>query len=334
MSLIKRRVKFIFSNKTKCDTKDIVKAIASFIIALFILFLIIFIKFEPVYEVKLGDETIGYIKSKADLQKIINDEILKPKHECEFLSTLDVEPTYNLILANKGTTNENEVIEKLSEEVTTLYRVYSITINGENKNYVNTYEEAEQISNDMKAEYANLENLEISVVEEYTKNIDEIGTVELTVAKASINDELRTLMDEQEKKEKATFNGIYFAVAPVIGNITSRYGAVEYSVRNHAHSGLDIAAPYGTSIKAAAPGKVTYSGWQSGYGNLIIIDHGNNVQSYYGHCSSLVAKVGDEVEAGDIIAKVGSTGNSTGNHLHFEIRLNGSTVNPQKYLYN
>ena len=61
-------------------------------------------------------KTIGYIKSKADLQKIINDEILKPKSECEFLSTLDVEPTYNLILANKGTTNENEVIEKLSEE--------------------------------------------------------------------------------------------------------------------------------------------------------------------------------------------------------------------------
>lgn len=70
-----------------------------------------------------------------------------------------------------------------------------------------------------------------------------------------------------------------------------------------------------------------------GYGYLIIIDHGNNIQTYYGHCSKLYTKVGDEVEAGDVIAAVGSTGNSTGNHLHFEIRKNGEQINPQKYIY-
>ena len=185
----------------------------------------------------------------------------------------------------------------------------------------------------MKEEYEDLDNLEIGVVAEYTKNLDDIGTVELEVAEASINTQLRTMMDEQEKRESATFNGVYFAVTPVVGNITSRYGVYESSVRDHAHSGLDIAAPYGTDIKASAPGTVTFSGVQGGYGNLIIIDHGNGVESYYGHCSSLIAEVGDVVEAGDVIAKVGSTGNSTGNHLHFEIRLNGSTVNPQRYLY-
>lgn len=71
-----------------------------------------------------------------------------------------------------------------------------------------------------------------------------------------------------------------------------------------------------------------------GYGYLIIIAHENGVQTYYGHCSKLYAKEGETVEAGDQIAAVGSTGNSTGNHLHFEIRVNGSQVNPQKYLYN
>ena len=94
---------------------------------------------------------------------------------------------------------------------------------------------------------------------------------------------------------------------------------------------MDIAAPKGTDIKAAADGTVSYSGWMSGYGYLIIIDHGNGVQSYYGHCSKLYAKKGEEVKAGDVIAAVGSTGNSTGNHLHFEIRLNGSSVNPEAY---
>ena len=87
-----------------------------------------------------------------------------------------------------------------------------------------------------------------------------------------------------------------------VGNITSRYGVVETSVRNHAHGGLDIAAPYGTSIKAAADGTISYSGWMSGYGYLIIIDHANGVQTYYGHCSKLYASVGDEVTAGDVIA--------------------------------
>ena len=71
----------------------------------------------------------------------------------------------------------------------------------------------------------------------------------------------------------------------------------------------------------------------SGYGNLIIIDHENGIQTNYGHCSKLYASVGDEVDAGDTIAAVGSTGNSTGNHLHFEIRKNGSQINPQKYVY-
>lgn len=96
---------------------------------------------------------------------------------------------------------------------------------------------------------------------------------------------------------------------------------------------MDIAAPNGTKIKAAADGEVTYSGWMSGYGNLIIISHGNGIQTYYGHCSKLYVSKGTKVSAGDTIAAVGSTGNSTGNHLHFEIRKNGVQINPQKYLY-
>ena len=79
---------------------------------------------------------------------------------------------------------------------------------------------------------------------------------------------------------------------------------------------------------------VTYAQYNSGgYGNLVKISHGNGVETYYGHCSKLYVKVGQTVKAGDTIAAVGSTGNSTGNHLHFEIRLNDKQVNPQNYLY-
>ena len=97
--------------------------------------------------------------------------------------------------------------------------------------------------------------------------------------------------------------------------------------------GIDIAATRGTPILATASGKVSFAGWSSGYGYLVKIDHGSGVETYYGHCSKLYVSAGDTVEAGEQIAAVGSTGNSTGNHLHFEIRLNGKQVNPQKYVY-
>lgn len=91
--------------------------------------------------------------------------------------------------------------------------------------------------------------------------------------------------------------------------------------------------PGGTPIKAAASGKVIWSGYKGSYGNLVKIDSGKGVVAYYGHCSKLYVSAGEQVKAGDVIATVGSTGNSTGNHLHFEIQLNGQCVNPQKYLY-
>jgi murein DD-endopeptidase MepM/ murein hydrolase activator NlpD len=70
-----------------------------------------------------------------------------------------------------------------------------------------------------------------------------------------------------------------------------------------------------------------------GYGNLVVISHGNNIETYYGHCSKIYVKKGQTVSSGDVIAAVGSTGRSTGNHLHFEIRKNGNQINPQKYVY-
>ena len=113
------------------------------------------------------------------------------------------------------------------------------------------------------------------------------------------------------------------------GRISSTYGARWGSF----HKGIDLAASAGTPIYAAASGKVVYSGYNSGgYGNLMIIEHSNGYQTYYAHCSRLYANVGDSVSKGQRIAGVGSTGDSTGNHLHFEVRKNGSPVNPASYI--
>lgn len=98
------------------------------------------------------------------------------------------------------------------------------------------------------------------------------------------------------------------------------------------HTGIDIPAGYGVPVIAAADGKIITSKYMNGYGNTVIIDHGNGVTTLYGHNSSLSCSVGDIVKKGQTIAKVGSTGNSTGNHVHFEVRKNGSHTNPYDYL--
>ena len=98
------------------------------------------------------------------------------------------------------------------------------------------------------------------------------------------------------------------------------------------HEGIDIAVGQGTPVHAAAAGTVIYAGWMEGYGNLVVIDHGNGLSTAYGHNSSLASSVGQSVAAGQVIAYSGSTGHSTGPHVHFEVRVNGAPVDPLGYL--
>lgn len=117
-------------------------------------------------------------------------------------------------------------------------------------------------------------------------------------------------------------------IFPTSGSISSRFGERWGRV----HEGIDIANGLGTDIYAADDGKVTFSGVQNGYGNIIIIDHGNGYITKYGHCSELLKNVGDIVQKGDVIAKSGNTGRSTGNHVHFEICKDGTAVNPLDFV--
>ena len=137
-------------------------------------------------------------------------------------------------------------------------------------------------------------------------------------------------------KERPSWLPNGYFIWPVYGNITSYFG-YRYIFGSYSyHSGIDIAAPYGTGIQAADGGTVIWSGTGTGsnwsYGNYVIIDHGNGYQTYYAHCSSLLVSVGDKVYQGQTIARVGSTGRSTGNHCHFQVKINGTTVNPLSYL--
>ncbi|MCP4397951.1 MAG: M23 family metallopeptidase [bacterium] len=124
------------------------------------------------------------------------------------------------------------------------------------------------------------------------------------------------------------------SVWPVKGWVTSGFGTRKspFTGKRTAHSGLDIATKSGTPIIAPANGIVSFAGTKGAFGKVMVIDHGNSYTTFYAHCKTLLKKVGDKVKRGDQIAKVGNTGRSTGSHLHYEVRVNGVTLNPNKYI--
>ena len=196
--------------------------------------------------------------------------------------------------------------------------VYEVRVSGELLGYVKSKNYFKEIIHDNIENYdaKNVLSVSIPAEPEYQN-------------KLNLKDKVEQVVEENTEN----VNGIKFASLPVNGNITSRYG-VSSRIRVSTHTGLDIGAVTGTPIKVVANGTVESACYSGSYGNLIKINHGNGVETWYGHTSKMYVKAGQKVQAGDIIAEVGSTGNSTGPHLHFEIRINGQHVNPQNYLYN
>lgn len=165
---------------------------------------------------------------------------------------------------------------------------------------------------------------------------------ELMKASAELQSTIKRLLAEKialnkkrfpEKKEVVYYRGGRLAM-PAQGTITSTFGTRVHPVfkTKITHTGLDIAAPHGTPVVAADSGEILYTGWMRGYGQVIIIDHGANLTTVYAHLSSIECEENAKVTRGSQIGRVGSTGVTTGNHLHFEVRVNGNAVNPMRYL--
>ena len=133
-----------------------------------------------------------------------------------------------------------------------------------------------------------------------------------------------------KERPKTASSGTYSW--PIYGRVTSYFGGRYIFGSYSYHSGIDISASHGAAICAADGGTVTFSGWKGSYGKLVIITHDNGTKTYYAHNSSLLVSAGQKVYKGQQIAKAGSTGRSTGTHCHFEVRVNGSAVNPLSYL--
>mgnify|MGYP000711235176 CR=1 FL=1 len=338
-------MKLILNPKLKYYTKEILKYFNIVIIGIGFIIAIILIKYKPIYKVTISGEEIGYVQNKKEFKESLKTSLIEENKNVDNIE-LKSDPEYELKLINTKT-NEEQIASKIEEDAIITYKYYDIALNNETIETVNTIEEAEEIVNQAKNENTEQE-LDLSILEKYTQNKDEVKVAEIEVAKTDVNNKITETLEKQEAEKQAEeaakkakeeldampeINGIKIATKPISGTITSRYGESS-RLRKSTHTGLDISATTGTDIKAVASGTVTCAKYSGSYGNLVKIDHGNGVETWYGHTSKMYVKVGQEVKVGDVIAAVGSTGNSTGPHLHLEIRINGTHVNPQKYLYN
>lgn len=330
---------FILNRKLKYYTKEIFKYFNITLLAFGFIIAIILIKYKPMYKVSISGTELGYINNKEALEEMVKENMIGKQEKNVDIINIKAKPEYELKLVDRTIeTKEEEIVQTVEQNVEITYKYYEIALNNETIDSVDTIEEAEELVNQVKSE--NQEELDLSILEKYTEKEEEIQTTELETAKAEIQEKVTQKLEEikQQKEEEERINnmpeinGIKLAYAPITGTITSRYG-VSSRIRSSNHTGLDIAAPNGTPIKVVASGTVTHAGYQGSYGNLVKVDHGNGLETWYAHTSKMYVKVGEQVEAGEVIAAVGSTGNSTGNHLHLEIRINGQHVNPQNYLY-
>ena len=302
-------------------------------IACFIIIGILAFFYKPAYMVTYNGDFIGYSDSKSKLQEKINDFIENGDGNSSNIAYVQITsmPKYELTFLKRNiSTNDDDIYKAITSTGVTYYNYFAIQLNGEDKYFVSTYSEAEDVVNKLKEKNSNnIDN--IKIMEKYNTEL----------ASFTNTDECVSALYEEKKSVKPAYTGTnnsstYIAslgisfVEPVQGMLTSGFGVR----RRDNHKGLDIANSMGTPIRAAAAGTVTYAQDNSGgYGNLVIISHGNGVQTYYGHCSKLYVTQGQTVSQGEVISAMGSTGISTGSHLHWEVRINGVAQNPRNYLY-
>ena len=305
------------------------------LIGLMMISIVFFIKYKPTYAVATLGKEIGYVENKEKFEDKISTEVKEYSGKNVVSVSLKEEPSYELKFIDRSIdTNEEEIIAKLQEDATITYKYFEIALDEDNKTYVNTKEEAETVVNQINEETSEEDiNLELTINEYITEDAESIKTESIETAKELLTPEVQEQVEKIEEERRAPkINGVKIAVTPVSGMISSRFG-VSSRRRSSTHTGLDIACPSGTSIKAVADGTVSSVTSGGAYGNLLKIDHGNGVETWYAHCSAIYVKEGKTITAGDVVAAVGSTGNSTGPHLHLEVRINGTPVNPQNYLY-
>ncbi len=327
----------MFKIRIKKKTKKAFKIIILVILTIILLLGILALIFKPTYEVTYKGKFVGYTKSLRKIDEEIEKELKKGG---EGITYYDLEEPigYTLTFMKKGTKLNDNMIDLIKESALPVYRYYVVTLNGEERGYFKKYSQAEELIEILKQnESANVEDLDITI--SYKRKEEEYSDMQ------KLADEMYEKKKEIKRSSKQSTGISYKGISykreqmpleispPITGPITSTFQPNRTVFgRTSPHSGIDIGRSIGTPVKAAQSGFVVVSGFHGAYGNFICIDHTSEMVTGYGHLSKRLVKIGDYVEKGQVIGLVGSTGRSTGPHLHFEVRLNGIAYNPKYYV--
>jgi murein DD-endopeptidase MepM/ murein hydrolase activator NlpD len=233
-----------------------------------------------------------------------------------------------------------------------MYGFYGLTQQAEHLRIEHENQRLRAENDKQRQQLQNLNN-RVDAVEDQSRKLAEVSGVDKTTqpvrgqggpahpvdsaaALAALEAKTAKLEHEMRMYESfLRFHGVRPSIWPVFGRLESGVGGRRNPFGGRGfeyHEGQDIDALYGTPVQAAASGKVTIAGWQRGYGNVVYVDHGNGLSTRYGHMSEIDVTVGQTVAQGQRIGLVGSTGRSTGPHLHYEVRINNQPVDPKPYL--
>ncbi|AKA71289.1 peptidoglycan DD-metalloendopeptidase family protein [Clostridium scatologenes] len=295
------------------------------------------------YEIYINGKIVGYVKDKEEfysMENIIKKDVEKRFGKVNFKDDIkfvkkhfdDVNRIENsdhikkLILENSNTKVNAVLMKSDGKEVSVLANEAEIrnTLD-EIKNSYKEEKDDLKLVNHITYIKESVEIGKVNTVEQTIKNID--ANSKNPIIKFSKNIEQNSLGNNLTLSRGST-NKVSFMGVPSQGTITSPFGSRWGTV----HQGIDIGASMGAPICAAMDGKVFCTEWEDGYGNVIKIDHGNGMQTIYAHCSKICSNIGEYVKRGEKIGEVGSTGRSTGPHVHFEVRVNGKPENPLNYL--
>ena len=348
----KKEMTFILNRWVKYYIKEMARALRMVIIASILILAVVMIKYKPAYQVDLAGTTLGYIENKERLEIKIKDFLESTTGNIAFREqTSSPEYELKLVSRNKALADTN-ILMAIEDSCKTTYRMYAITVDGNAQTTVSTEEEAKSIVEQMKAGVDESVDLNVAIIEQYTtdykvQNQEEalgvLNTVKVAkVAEYEAQQAEKKRLEEEEARKQIIAQKTVESVGRIAGNslnkpltggsISSRFGS-RSAIRSSSHTGLDIATPSGTPVTPIAPGTVKFADYKGSYGNLVIVDHGNGIESYYAHCSEIYCEEEQIVDVATVISAVGSTGNSTGPHLHLEIRQNGTPLNPEDYLY-
>ena len=296
--------------------------------------------YKPTYRVTIDGQFVGYLAKEEEFEQVFSELLYENKKIDENVKVyLAADPVYEESYIRDSVIESQNIYTALREYVKTEYTIYNVKINGEVKMNFNKYSDANNYVYKLNRE---VPKVKTEIVEEKKEELGTITTIELankiyddvvsrnkpviyhpTIYAPTVSTNKKPPEEVVHKAEKES--GVWPSnVTYVSSHFGWRWGRM--------HNGIDIAGPIGSNIYAYKSGMVVFAGWGGTFGNLVKIDHGNGMVTFYAHNSRILVKVGQTVEMGQLISKMGDTGRVTGPHLHFELRINNVPKNPYPYI--